>query len=349
MRRHLPLALPGLAFVALTLGVPGRLCARTAPLEGPPDDPAQLDYEAARGCPDRRGFVAELRRRLPQGIQVAAGTVLTIIISTDGAETHGSLRFDGGMREVSGRSCGDVVRALALVAALALESAAEPPSASADANVDEAEDADADAAEPAPARGQPTPSVLLPPPPPPAGFLGGWHVGAGVGLAYGIGFAPEAVLAVPLFLDVIGKDTGWLSPALRVGFVRRSSGSIMTQVGAAELTWTVGSLDGCAVQLPMGRRLPLTVRGCGRVEAGAIEASAGPMVAHPTHPVRPWLAVGPTARLSWAAWKRLSCEGEVAAVFPLIRDRFFVEPATTIREVPAAAVTATFGLAVRFF
>lgn len=86
-----------------------------------------LSYDAPQGCANRSEFVAAIKSRGGHGVADEAKT-LSVSIQQQGNEFVGSLQVnDSGMasaaREVKGRDCGEVVDALAVVAAIELRPA----------------------------------------------------------------------------------------------------------------------------------------------------------------------------------------------------------------------------------
>jgi hypothetical protein len=59
-----------------------------------------------------------------------------------------------------------------------------------------------------------------------------------------------------------------------------------------------------------------------------------------------WLSAGAIGRIGVRVIGPIFLEAEGGAVFPLVRDRFFVEPDETIHRAPAAAWSGAAGLGV---
>jgi hypothetical protein len=116
-----------------------------------------LDYEPATGCPDRAKFVEQVRTFTSKAEIVsdesAAHRKFEIRVSRVGSAVHGELTIDDHVgrttRNVSGASCDEVISALALASAIAV-------------------DPDALGAEPAPSASAPASPAASAPKPPPA-------------------------------------------------------------------------------------------------------------------------------------------------------------------------------------
>jgi hypothetical protein len=80
-----------------------------------------------------------------------------------------------------------------------------------------------------------------------------------------------------------------------------------------------------------------------------VEAVAAPAVANGRSATRPWAAVGVLGRATWSPSYRIFFEAEAGAILPLVRDRFFLEPRTTIEETPTVGLMGNIGTGVRFY
>jgi hypothetical protein len=136
-----------------------------------------------------------------------------------------------------------------------------------------------------------------------------------------------------------------VSPALRLAFVRTSSGTLDAGGAAASFTWTVGRLDGCGLDWSPAPSLHLL--GCARVEAGVIDVvGSGIVGAHAA--TRAWFAAGPLMRVEWAFLPPLYLDADVAPMFRVTADRFYFLPDNTIYAVPYAGLDASVGIGVHF-
>jgi hypothetical protein len=95
------------------------------------EESVHLDYAASAGCPDRAAFVAEITARTTRARFVDEARdvrTFTATIRTQGGRTLGSLISNSGQmgaeRRVTGKTCSEVVSALALITALAIDPSA---------------------------------------------------------------------------------------------------------------------------------------------------------------------------------------------------------------------------------
>jgi hypothetical protein len=237
---------------------------------------------------------------------------------------------DRASREVFGDSCAEVVGALGLVLALAVDpGAATAPLAP--------EPAEPPAAAPPPASSQLTnpPSADAPPniPAPEPGSKSAFarpHFGAGGGIVSTGGVAPAPMTGGALFVEATFGERGVFRPTARLGAQRASTGTIdVPSGGAARLTWTVGTLDACPVRWA---RNGLAVTPCARVDAGVI-AGSGAKIAHPQDDSRFWLDAGAVARGEWTFASPFFVDVEAGIFVPITRPRFhFDAPDVTIHE-----------------
>ena len=282
-----------------------RASARVSPIVIAIDpEPIRLVYSAPASCPDAAAFFAGVTARA-RASRVESGDArefrVTIEETPDGAT--GTLVIDAaGLREVSGRTCGETAAALALVAAIAIEQRAGEP------------------------------QEVRPPAPP----RSSWHVSAGVGLELELGTMPGTVPAVPVFVTL---EHGTRS--LRLGATRGLGDDVATGSGNASFRWTLGWLDAC----PFGTiSASWAATACVGAEAGVLEGSAS-SVGAPMTEQRPWLA--PREQFAIAARlgpARIGLEAHVAE--PIVRDRFYIAPTTTIHQTPWIVVG--YGVAAAF-
>jgi hypothetical protein len=342
----------------------------------------RLDYSVARGCPDGAAFFDRMAARTPR-VRVARpgeeARELVVRVTGHGRRVQGQIAVrapDGteATRTVTGETCGDVVTGLALIAALAIDPTADasptatPPTpaaaaapthntssttpaaapapaapVSSDATREPEKEADreaprdeaADHAEPDAAREAGAHEATAP--------GGRWEASFGAQGAIVSGAAPDALLTIPVFAEIARPVGGVLRPAARLRFERAGTG-VPSGGPGAQFTWTAVSLDLCPLGLDEG---PFLVRVCARGEAGAL-AATGVNVQPARSESRPWMSVGPVARARWAPVSVLVVEVEAGAPMPAVRDRFFVEPSTTVFRAPALGWTVAVGAGVLF-
>lgn len=321
----------------------------------------RLDYQADPHCsaqaraPDT--FVSEVHARSAR-VRFTADAPRKLVVRMVRDAKHGKLggrielhEADGttSERTVSGATCEEVVSALGLVTALALDPLA---STSADAATAATASATASASATATAPSA-TATSTAPPPVADAGAAtavdGGadvplerraWSFGAGADVEAVVGVTPDALLAVPVFFEAtraFGEHVG-VGGGLRFERAGETSVSATTGVGA-DFTWTAASLDLCLVL----RTGPLRFNGCARGTGGAVEAR-GEGVTPQRSATRPWVDLGASMslRLRIAAPVFFEIAGQIGVA--LVQDTFIVEPSTTVFQVPGFVAHAGAGL-----
>jgi hypothetical protein len=319
-------------------------------------EPIRVAFRArpAEACPDEAAFTGEIVARTAKARLARPGEgarTFTVAVEAEGKRARGTLSIEdphgeSAAREISGDTCAEVVSALALIAALAID-----PKAST-------------APKPPP---PPKPRERLPPPPPFAP-LPWWgpiamplpahpRPGEGSRWRWSWGFQAGAASALaPPIVPVLGVDIEALllrdslvSPAIRLSMRVADSGFLRDGTDAARFRWTAGRLEGCPVRLPLVTSLTLTP--CAWMDAGVLQADGIGNAFSLAH-TRPWAAPGLTGRLQWdlafvqPAPILVDVEGGVT--FPLVRDTFGFFPQGTFHEVPAAGGFFGGGLGVYF-
>jgi hypothetical protein len=293
--------------------------ARVAPAEE-----IRLVYQAPPGCPDELSFWNELTARSPAQRTHREARTFTVSLDQGPEGVRGVLAIrerDGRstLRHVDGATCLETAKALALVAALALEEAAREGA-------------------PVPPTSPPPLSPVRPPPPE---APRPWSIGAGVHLGASAGAAPAPLIGVPLFVEIAP------APELRIRahLIRAYAEKAIMPDERLDFESTVGRLDACAFQRRfLGR---FTALPCLTLEAGGLRVRASG-VDDARDRTRPWVAPGVAGRLAVRAWRALWLEVEGNTTFPLIRDRFYLAPETTIHQVPLVTVGVSAGVAVVF-
>lgn len=345
------------AFVALVAFVsPLAMSVERAAAAPSPDRSSperyRLEFSSEPGCVSRATFVAAVQARssnivltdatAPDGGAAARALTLQGVVTVAIAATHdgaeGTLRIassDSGApapepRVVGGESCAAVARALALAAALTLD-----PTASIGARPTLAEPS-GDGSTP-PSRD----SAVAPAREPSALRLGvgaeglvttvfGGLVG---GAAYGDAlWAPRAGAAFAARVALAGTTLGTVRPD--------------TGEGAFRLLW--GRLEGCPLVVGGAPSAVASVQACARADAGVV-FGRGRDVPAPRDETRPWIAVGPAARVALRPQRALELHVGAGVGFPLVRERFFFEPSITIAEPPVAVIEASAGATMRLF
>jgi hypothetical protein len=237
-----------------------------------------------------------------------------------------------GERAISGATCEEVVAAVGLFAAVALDLEVAGPAAMA---LDAPRDVPAAPAEPRVVPSSPA-------------ARRGISLDLGLGVALEPMLGPSASLAIVPFAGVEWNRPDdaqvAVAPRLRLGFVRTSE---TTDRAPAEVATrlTAGQLSVCPLRATLIDTLVL--RPCVLAQGGLVEAS-GSGVRDAQSTKRFWLTTGAVAQLGWelGAGLALELEGGVAAA-PL-RYRFYVDPTNTLYEMPAVAGIGSAGLSFRW-
>ncbi|OJY15112.1 MAG: hypothetical protein BGO98_21910 [Myxococcales bacterium 68-20] len=255
---------------------------------------AQLPH-AYRASPDEPAFDLGVRIELRDGL--SHGT-LTLLVGDFSEE-----------REASSSSCGDVLAALTMMAAIIIGE----------------EEAHLQAPEPPkPLRPNRAPRKKLPSGPARRGERVSWALGAG-----GESDGTRGRLMLARWFVQVGFP-GALEPALRLGLARSTRTELTSPNGVVSTRWSEVTFASCAT---MHRRGALRVAPCIELAVGTLQASVN---APP--PVRsfsyPWLSAGASATLAWRVVGPLSVEGSVGVRVPFIRDELFFEPDMVVHRVP---------------
>jgi hypothetical protein len=251
------------------------------------------------------------------------------------------------MRQVASEHCSEVTDALELVAALALGLEALPTA------VQSVPVAPPDMALPAP---------FVPPLPVAAVSrspvvtqrreaeptrAARWRFIGGLEGALLAGYGPVVEVAPTVVIGAVLDTPDLVAPELTLRGAWSTSGGV-TQNGTPTTTITLaqGAVDGCPIRLMLGSGFAF--RPCAEVEAGVLTGTAsGPGVSGPTQ-TQPWLALAPLVRVEWYLGKLFLLEANGGPAFPLVRDKFFFEPARTqVYSAPDVGAVVRLGVAVQ--
>jgi hypothetical protein len=334
------------------------------------DDAIFVEYDASEGCPDARAFMEEIHARTPRArfVSEPKGTrVFSVSVRRQEHETIGRLSTrrsgeNGAPREVAGKTCAEVVSALALVAALAIDPhastalvATAPIAATARTNAPPSE-----APKPAPTVASETPA---PPSLPPSAAL------ADVGpsrrdaspragsLRGGLrGVASTWPTSEPVvFGAVLGSIAyAWSAPSFWSPSVRLSGSwgeslTVRPASGAARFARKAGALDVCPGRWAASR---VVLRPCAGFEVGALAATGladGP-ITHTGEANVVWVAVRETMQVEVGLGNGWSIDVEGGISTPLRRDEFvFHTPDVQISRVPAVEPLVALGVGAHFW
>jgi hypothetical protein len=290
-------------------------------------------YRAPASCRSASAFSEQVaaRTRLWQSAELAVQIELQA--TADGFSGRVSLERQGTRteREISGTSCDEVVRALALIVAILIDPSADTRPLPAGAQPPEVMTG---RREPLPALPEPTERTER-----------NWFVYAGTEALLEGGLAPGLTPGLRIFAGVLHRSPAAVVSSLRLSALRLQSGSVPAGgVASAAFALTGVRLEICSfgVGSPALRLNP------------CLFGELGGLLAEGTHPAgsnsesQLWSALGPALRGS--LWHReiLFVELEAGAVFPVTDYRFAFKDEPPVYETPVIAGEFGVALGVRF-
>jgi hypothetical protein len=332
-------------------------------------EPIRISFAAPPGCPDELAFTTELRGRTPRARPAWQGEparTFRITITRHRDTTLGNLTIEepGGVgsavREVTGRTCPEVVSALALITALAIDphasTASRPPALAPTGPALPHAPWDAglpsDLAPPSLRLAEPhdSNSAMIPPPlpawiPRPRLVTPGFRVTTGAQITAHGGVGPALEPGGALFVELGRTERSLLVPTFRVSAMTSAGGAVTTNGARASFKFEAGAVEGCPVQIALERLVRLFP--CAAVEVGAIEAQ-GDSVEFYTKRTEPWISADLLARSQWTFVEHLVLELQGGLAFPLVRSRYLLTSTVIGYDVPQVAGTVGAGLGVRF-
>ncbi len=330
--------------------------------------PVEVQFEGPAGCGGTGSFFASLRSRM-EHVRIAeddeSRTTLQVRLSRERTRVVGELRIidDSGttdMRKVQGMSCDDVLQALSLTAALALDPTAvlsvspmgsdkdattagapagpEPPPPS---RADEAPApvAEKPAAPPAPKPSEPSVTVSAAPPPP--RHVPSVEVGAGlVGLSLLSGGSSLGA-ALSLYKSLGSGEV--FRPAVGLTLIYARNDVHHTPSPAAATLLAAG-ISVCPVRVNAS---VLALQPCAALWGGVLEA-AGRSLTQEERVSRLWLSTGLSLRSLVSLGHGLALQVEGGFQVPFLRRRYFATvPSNVIAETPTLSpvvgVSLTYG------
>jgi hypothetical protein len=284
-------------WLAFALVAPCISLARADPWIGttapPAAPPLHVDYLAPGNCPTEADFEDRVRARTPLAHFSNEDEAFSVHILVEplGFTYRGHLSLVGrsgrvSERDVEDTSCSEVVDALALVTALAVDPNLTLLSVDASAPaVPVPLPSDAAAPEDTSPPRVPTNSLLSPPAPrvwvprepekTPASSARTWRVGLGGTFVTMAGIAPDALAGGGAFGEIESQARRWLAPTVRLTVFAAENGAF--EARTASFLLVAGRVDACPVRL--GLR-DLSLRPClaadlGTVRAEGIDAVSG--------------------------------------------------------------------------
>jgi hypothetical protein len=322
------------------------------------ESPIDLSYRAYEGCPTEQQFVDQVVGRTAKtelASERARGRKFAVTVTSLRKDTLGKLEIVAGgataSREVKGLNCSEVVSALALFTALAID-----PNASATPVATREENA-APSASPTAST---APVPIVPPKPPDAddsdresagskrdATAPGTKVlvgarGAAQGAFDGGSATPSTSLGAGLFVHAFTPGFGSY----------RLSGTYFTEnnVSTASFRLFSARLDGCPVEVRLARGVEFEP--CLALEVGRVKATAKETpVLTSSSAERWWLAGDLLGRLRFAPVPSLFLELETGPSVPFSRYVFYLGTETDtvgrVHQVPPLGWVVGFGLGAR--
>jgi hypothetical protein len=325
--------------------------------------PASADVEGIRltysgadlDCPDEGRFFqavtarTDLVRRAAEGEPARA---FVVSITRDASGIRGALSITGldgsvSKREVTGESCNEVVSALALITALAIDPlASTAPESSVVAAAPSSSAAASDVAPATPPSDAPRPAgpsigLVAPIAQPSAREPGAldhaaespspqapsapahpsrWAVGVEgqslAGLVHGWGVGGGG------FFDVTGTAHGHLIPSLRASFFAVTTRVTFSGSVGAKLDWYVARMEACPIRFVGSSDLGLSL--CAALDVGMLRSTGVGLQSDGTQ-LRPWLAPALLGRFGWSPADALVLEAGAGPTIPITRYSFYFE------------------------
>ncbi len=317
--------------------------------------PLRIAYRAEAGCPTEADFRARVSARLRRALAEAdAASAYVVTLEKRDGRFVGRLGVRGADgtasdRDVAGDTCDDVVAALAVVTALAIDAR------TADAPAAVAAPVAAASASTASAPPRPAGSGLArsPAPPPPAGSArtrppapapapdAATHLTLGAQFLLGERIGTPAFGARIFAEPPVGATDHGVAP-LRFGAGLETASDIPVAGGSAAFLLVALAADACPLGATAGA---LHLAPCARVEGGLLAASRRG-VAPVRSVTRGWLAIALPVRARLPLWGPFVLDVEAGMRMPLLRDGLLVQGADVVARPPPLEVVSALGLGV---
>ena len=315
----------------------------------------RLRYDAPQTCPNAAAFLAQVRARTtlvrPARANETAPELRVFVENVPGGNT-GTLEFVGphatsSVRKVSAADCEQVVSALALMTALAIDPHASiepthavPPVQSVKTDGRREAPAQIEGRREAPASDKRTAQPV----PRQSSSRTPWAFELGSLVEVLGGVTPDPDLLVRPFVQVIVEGRSTWSYAFRISG-GRAHAEVTNREGSGDFGLWAGRVEPCPLRFSAPHRLAMSA--CLPVDVGRLEAE-GRGVTPQKRVTRLWLSIGSLARVEWQVLDVLVLEIAGELFVPIVRDRFFVGSNATLHRAPAVAGAASVGLGVRF-
>ena len=283
----------------------------------------RVSYQGGRGCPPPEAFRSALLART-EAVRFASGDegyrMIRVRVSTEGARATGRLEIElpngvSRVREIDGETCKDVVDALALVAALTIESTPAPSDAFPPSPRAEAVDDSATAA-----------SSGVPP-----------KIALGSQLLATGGPAPRYLLGMGAFVELA---SGLVAGRATIAHLPPTD----APDALATFTATGGGIEACFPRLEAANAV--AVSPCVGLEAAWLRATGD--VGQAEHANKVWIDATATAHIEIGLLSALWLDGFGGITVPFTHYSYeATNPPTVLYETPVVAATFGVGLGVR--
>lgn len=312
-------------------------------------EPIRIFYHSAEGCPDKEQFLAKVTSSTDRTRQASVGEparTFDVDLVAESGEVRGVLRITANgsesRREVAGRDCGEVVAALALITALAVDPAAK----TGDLDSPRAGSTDAPRAPPAneaPPPAMPSSRAALPATSDSVETLPDNKLRLAVGVEGEAlaGIVPDTGVGGGAFVDLTRESPGPLVLSLRASLLSTAANPSFDSSVGAQLVWILARLEACPLRFPLDESVALGF--CAALDAGALR-SQGQRLASRGSDTRPWLAPAALARLMWEVTPGAWIEGSGGLTFPLDRYSFYYQRGGSLENVQVSQAPVVGGV-----
>jgi len=323
-------------------------CFAPAAQAAPPGQPFRLEYWAHGQCPDAIEFARQIQTRAPrlrpaERDEPALGFYAELDARGGSATGRLTARSPDGRevkREVRGATCDDVVTALALIAALAVDPSQPveaPPANESGVRRKAPRTPDEPMDEPI---FDPLSEPIVKDP------AERWTFGIGGGLGFDSSIAPNPGSGLSVVFEAEAPGGSAARPFYSLSANRAAAASPETSAGNAAFTWLAFRLTGCPLRWP--EQTPLFLRPCGFLDAGVLEGSVS-LDTRSSDVTRPWFALGVFGRIEALVGEVVSFQLDGGVTVPLRHDEFRAGSSDNVAfQVPSAGILGRIGLSYRF-
>jgi hypothetical protein len=326
-------------------------CTSAPALADQPIPAVRFEVHAPAGCPSDQEFVQRVETRtavhMAEPGQSARTFVVTLTEPADAsADTYrGELvvrEADGrtSARSIAGTTSDEVAAALAVIIAIELNPEADRPDVGIEPSPPQAPGAQTPSP-PAPAAPERPAELPLEP---------RWRAGAVLGSGIMSAISDSVSATIALSFELRRESDRLLAPSFRFGLTTGPPGIVTGPDGQGSLFLFAPTLEGCPLQVRFAARR-VVLEPCGTFEIGFLFASGSPASGGDTgrRDLRPWAALGATARALWTFREPFFVEVAGTIFTPLVRDQFYIyTPNVALFEAPGVGYRGSCGIGVHF-